>query len=170
MSPKHTDRPAVERALQAVEALQLRLAGAHAAEFTALELTMSQAKLLYVVMAHGPLTHVRDRRPARRHALDGQRRGRPSRLGRSADPRRTTPPIGARSTSPSRGLGLAALEQMREFGERQLRSLFDHIPDDDVAVVERAMEILTRAVDAADRPTDAAGSTDPITTQTRRSR
>jgi hypothetical protein len=67
-------------------------------------------------------------------------------------------------------IGLSALEQMREFGERQLRSLFDHIPDDDVAVVERAMEILTRAVDAADRRTDAAEPTEPPTTQTRRSR
>ena len=65
-------------------------------------------------------------------------------------------------------VGLTILEQMREFGERQLRTLFDHIPDADVAVVEQAMEILTRAVDAADRRADATALPPPlVTTRTR---
>jgi len=169
MSPKHADRPAVERALQAVEALQLRLAGAHAAEFTALELTMSQAKLLYVVMAHGPLTM---------SEVAGQlgvtlstASGAVDHLVSAGLLTRADDPANRRQVHVAvTRIGLSALEQMRELGERQLRSLFDQLPDDDVAVVERAMEILTRAVDAADRRTDATEPTEPPTTQTRRSR
>jgi DNA-binding MarR family transcriptional regulator len=165
MSPKHTERPAVERALQAVEALQLRLAGAHAAEFTALELTMSQAKLLYVVMAHGPLTM---------SEVAGQlgvtlstASGAVDHLVSAGLLTRADDPANRRQVHVAvTRVGLSALEQMREFGEGQLRSLFDHIPDDDVAVVERAMEILTRAVDAADRRIGAAELTHPVTTQT----
>ncbi len=160
MSPKHTARPAVERALQAVEALQLRLAGAHAAEFTALELTMSQAKLLYVVMAHGPLTM---------SEVAGQlgvtlstASGAVDHLVSAGLLTRADDPANRRQVHVAvTRVGLSALEQMREFGERQLRSLFDHIADDDVAVVERAMEILTRAVDDANRPADASGPIEP---------
>src|SRR4051812_5023069 len=166
MSPKNTERPAVERALQAVEALQLRLAGAHAAEFTALELTMSQAKLLYVVMAYGPLTM---------SEVAGQLGITLSTASGAVDhlvsagllPRADAPANRRQVHVGVTRVGLSALEQMREFGERQLRSLFDHIADDDVAVVERAMEILTRAVDAADHSIGAAEPTPPVTTQPR---
>jgi DNA-binding MarR family transcriptional regulator len=167
MSPKSTERPAVERALQAVEALQLRLASAHAAEFTALELTMSQAKLLYVVMAHGPLTM---------SEVAGQlgvtlstASGAVDHLVSAGLLTRADDPANRRQVLVTvTRVGLTTLEQMREFGERQLRSLFDHIPDADVAVVERAMEILTAAIDDAERR--PGPTTQPVPSPTRRSR
>ena len=55
-TPNQTPRPAVERTLEAFEAFQQRLMSVHAPEFAALDLTMAQAKLLYVVTAAGELT------------------------------------------------------------------------------------------------------------------
>jgi DNA-binding MarR family transcriptional regulator len=161
MPARPPTRPAVERALQAVEALQLRLASAHAAEFTAIELTMSQAKLLYVVMASGPLTM---------SEIAGQlgvtlstASGAVDHLVSTGLLSRADDPANRRQVRVSATrLGLETLEQMREFGERQLRALFDHVADADVAVVERAMRILTDAIEAA-----GASSPTPITTKTR---
>ena len=53
---KRAARPSLDRALAAFEVLQQRLMAVHAAEFTTLDITMAQAKLLYVVMAVGELS------------------------------------------------------------------------------------------------------------------
>ena len=50
------DRPAVTRALAAMEVFQQRLMALHATEFTTLDITMAQAKLLYVVATAGELS------------------------------------------------------------------------------------------------------------------
>lgn len=151
-------RPAVERALQAVEALQLRLAGAHVAEFTAIELTMSQAKLLYVVMASGPLTM--SEIAQRLGVTASTASGAVDHLVSTGLLTRADDPANRRQVRVSATrLGLDTLEQMREFGERQLRQLFDHVADPDVVVVERAMRILTDAIDAAEAATSATSKT-----------
>jgi len=160
MPTRHASRPAVERALQAVEALQLRLASAHAAEFTAIELTMSQAKLLYVVMASGPLTmsEIAQQLGVTLSTASGA----VDHLVSTGLLSRTDDPANRRQVRVSATrLGLDTLEQMREFGERQLRSLFDHVADPDVEVIERAMRILTDAIDAAE-------ASPSLATQTRR--
>src|SRR4051812_14744732 len=59
--PNHMPHPnewrtALERALAAYEVLEQRLMSVHAPEFAALDITMAQAKLLYVVTAAGDLT------------------------------------------------------------------------------------------------------------------
>ena len=108
------------------EAFQQRLMAVHAPEFTALDLTMAQAKLLYVVDgARGELTMSEIAQRLGRHDLDRERRRRPPRVDRAAQPRSTTRPIGARSASRSRRSGVETLEHMRELSTRQLRSLFD---------------------------------------------
>ena len=55
--------------------------------------------------------------------------------------------------------GLDALEQMRELGTRQLTALLERVSDEDLAVIERAIRIMTTAI--ADQPT----STDPGSTR-----
>jgi DNA-binding MarR family transcriptional regulator len=46
-------------------------------------------------------------------------------------------------------LGAETLEQLRELSSRQLRSLFAVVGDDDLAVIEHAIRILTTAVETA---------------------
>ena len=56
VKPNPDVRPAVQNALDAFEDLQRRLMSLHAPDFAALDITMSQAKLLYVLMAAGELS------------------------------------------------------------------------------------------------------------------
>ena len=73
---KRAARPALDRALAAFEALQQRLMAVHAPEFTALDMTMAQAKLLYVVTAAGELSMSEIAQRLGRHGLDRERRRR----------------------------------------------------------------------------------------------
>ena len=57
--------------------------------------------------------------------------------------------------------GFEALEQLRELSTRYLRALFEVVGDDDLAVVERTMHILTDAVDRASPPQPSPSVTTP---------
>lgn len=145
---EHRDRPALTRALAAFEDFQQRLVGVHAAEFTTLDLTMAQAKLLYVVTAAGELSMseiaqrlgvtVSTASGAVDHLVDV------GMLARSDDPsnRRQV----RVSVTP---LGSANLDQIRELSARQLRMLFELVSDEDLEVIERATRIMADAVSAS---------------------
>ena len=45
--------------------------------------------------------------------------------------------------------GTATLEQVRELSIHQLRTLFEHMTDNDLGVIERAIRIMTDAAAAA---------------------
>ena len=146
-SPAAT-RPAVERTIAAFEAFQLRLMAVHVAEFTTLDLTMAQAKLLYVVMAAGELSL---------SEIAGQLRITASTASGAVD-RLVELGLLARDDDPSdrRQLrvsatpqGTRAIEQIRELSERQLRALFDVMSDDDLDVIARATQIMSDAVTAS---------------------
>jgi DNA-binding MarR family transcriptional regulator len=146
--PKTNDpghRPAVDRTIAAFEALQLRLMAVHVAEFTAMDLTMAQAKLLYVVMAAGELS-LSD--------IAGQLRVSPSTASGAVDHlvglgllSRSDDPANRRQLRVSvTTLGIEAIEQFRELSARQLRTLFAVIDDDDLEVVAHATNILSDAI------------------------
>lgn len=145
-TPNHTPRPAVEKTLEAFEAFHQGLMSVHAPEFAALDLTMAQAKLLYVVTAAGELTmsDIAHRLGVMISTASGAvdhlvGLGLISRNHNPADRRQVR-------VSTTR-VGQAMLEQLRELSTRQLRALCDVLSDDDLAVIERAARLMTRAVE-----------------------
>jgi DNA-binding MarR family transcriptional regulator len=155
--PKQTTRPAVERALMAFEALEQRLMAVHAPEFTSIDLTMAQAKLLYVVTASGDLSM--SEIAQRLGVTISTASGAVDHLVSIGLLSRVDDPANRRQVSVSvTPLGAETLEQLRELSTRQLRSLLDVVGDDDLAVVERAIRILTEAVEAAASPTPRSNS------------
>lgn len=155
--PKQTTRPAVERALVAFEALEQRLMAVHAPEFTSIDLTMAQAKLLYVVTASGDLSM--SEIAQRLGVTISTASGAVDHLVSIGLLSRVDDPANRRQVSVSvTPLGAETLEQLRELSTRQLRSLLDVVGDDDLAVVERAIRILTEAVEAAASPTPRSNS------------
>jgi DNA-binding MarR family transcriptional regulator len=148
-------RPALDRALMAFEVLQQRLMAVHAAEFTTLDITMAQAKLLYVV-AVGELSV----------SEIAQRLGVTVSTASGAVDRLVELGLLARSDDPNNrrqvrvsvtGLGMETLEQIRELSTRQLRSLFEQVGDDDLDIISRAIHIMADAVSASVASTTSAG-------------
>jgi DNA-binding MarR family transcriptional regulator len=145
-------RPAIERALDTFEAFQQRLMSLHAPDFAALDVTMAQAKLLYVVAAAGELTM----------SEIAQRVGVSVSTASAAVDRLVAGGLLARSDDPTNRrqvrvsitpTGIDNLEQLRELSLRQMRELLERVPDDDLAVIERATRILMAAIEAAPEPT-----------------
>ncbi len=144
--PNTSSRVAVERTIEAFEAFQQRLMSIHAPEFAALDLTMAQAKLLYVVTAAGELSMSEIAR--RLGVTVSTASGAVDHLvglgliGRSDDP------ANRRQVRVSvTELGHDTLEQLRELSTRQLRALFEVLDDDDLAVIEHATRLMTHAVE-----------------------
>ena len=153
VKPNHEVRPAVQGALDAFETLQQRLMSVHAPDFAALDITMAQAKLLYVVTATGELTmsDIAQRLGVTASTASGS----VDHLVALGLLRRVDDPANRRqvrvSVTPG---GLETLEQLRELGARQLRALYDEMSDAELKVVVRATRIMTRAVaDLSDTPT-----------------
>jgi DNA-binding MarR family transcriptional regulator len=157
-NPKNeTTRPSLERAMEAFAAFEQRLMAVHAPEFTALDLTMAQAKLLYVVTAAGDLSM--SEIAHRLGVTISTASGAVDHLVSVGLLDRVDEPTNRRQVRVSvTPLGLETLERMRELSARQLRAMFDLVGDDDLAIIERSLRILTDAVDAA-TPTDPEPST-----------
>ncbi len=144
--PNTASPAAIERTIEAFETFQLRLMSVHAPEFAALDLTMAQAKLLYVVTAAGELSMSEIAR--RLGVTVSTASGAVDHLvglgliGRSDDP------ANRRQVRVSvTELGHDTLEQLRELSTRQLRALFEVLDDDDLAVIEHATRLMTHAVE-----------------------
>lgn len=154
------DRPTVDGTIAAFEAFQLRLMAVHVAEFTTLDLTMAQAKLLYVVMAAGELSLSEIASQLRVTASTAS-----GAVDRLVDLRllsRTDDPSDRRQLRVSvTPLGTQTIEQIRELSTRQLRALFEVLSDDDLGIVSRAIQILSDAV-AASTPAIAGTSSPAI--------
>ncbi|MFL5726430.1 MAG: MarR family winged helix-turn-helix transcriptional regulator [Chloroflexota bacterium] len=151
-------RPAVERALEAFETFESLLMAVHAPEFTAFDLTMAQAKLLYVVTATKDLSV--SEIAARLGVTISTASGAVDHLVSVGLLDRVDDPANRRQVRVSvTPLGRETLERMRELNTRQLRALFDLVADTDLAVVERAIRILTDAIAAGEPATEPATST-----------
>lgn len=142
------ERPALTRALAASEVFQQRLMALHAAEFSTLDITMAQAKLLYVLMAAGELSM----------SETAQRLGVTVSTASGAVDHLVGLGLLARSEDPSNRrqvrvsvtqMGTQTLEQLRELSIRQLRKLFELVSDEDLELIERATRILADAASAA---------------------
>ena len=144
-------KPAIERALETFEAFQQRLMSIHAPDFAALDVTMAQAKLLYVVAAARELTmsEVAQRVGVTISTASGavDHLVAAGLLARSDDPANRRQVIV--SVTPA---GIDSLEQLRELSLRQLRLLLEHVDDDGLAVIEQATRILMAAIEAAPNP------------------
>ena len=151
MARPNQSRPALDRALEAFEVLQQRLMAVHAPEFTSVDLTMAQAKLLYVVTASGELSmsEIANRLGVTISTASGAVDhlvlvGLLSRVDDPANRRQVRVSITA--------FGLETLEQLRELGTRQLRALLEVVSDDDLPVIERSMRILSDALETSGQP------------------
>ena len=155
--------------LESYEQLMHRLVASHAPEFTEVNITMAQAKVLYVVMAAGRL------RMSELAARLGIGSSSASELadrlvemgllirGQAPDDRRQV----VVSATPE---AEALLERFRELNQRQLRELLDQLGADELEVIARSLEVFGLAIDrraAAATTTDAtntdAGTTDAVT-------
>jgi len=156
-SPKHPIRPAVSRTLEAYEAFEQRLMAVHAPEFTAFDLTMAQAKLLYVVTVSGDLSmsEIAGRLGVTISTASGAvdhlvSAGLLSRVDDPANRRQVRVSVTPR--------GRDALEQMRELTVRQLQELLNPLDDAQLDVVERAIRILTDAIAVPETGASIPGS------------
>jgi len=118
---------------------------AHAADFTTLDITMAQAKLLYVVSARGELSMSEIARQLGVTASTAS--GAVDHLVGLGYLARSDDPANRRQVRVSvTPLGSQTLEQIRELSTRQLRMLFELVSDDDLEVIERATRIMSDAV------------------------
>lgn len=139
--------PALERTLAAFEGFQLRLMAHHAGEFATTDLTMAQAKLLYVVTAGGELSLTEI--AARLKVSPSTASGAVDHLVGLGLLARVDDPANRRQVRVSAtALGSATLEQIRELGNHQMRALLGAIDDASLEVVERAIHILTDALES----------------------
>ncbi len=157
--PKLTERPALGRAMAAFELFEQRLVALHVPEFTNLDITMAQAKLLYVLMAAGALSmsETAHRLGVTISTASGavEHLVALGLLARSEDPNnRRQVRVSLTET------GAQTLEQMRELSMRHLLALCALVSDEELEVVERATRILAQAaLSAAAQVPPATAST-----------
>jgi DNA-binding MarR family transcriptional regulator len=158
MKPNHPSTrrdSSVERVIAVYEQLMHRLMATHAPEMNAIDLTMAQAKALYLVYAAGELRM--SELAARLGVTSSTATGQADRLvdlgllERHADPSDRRQVV-VRTTAEA----TASLEHLRELNTHRMRELLSHVPPEDLAVVERAIAVLADAMD-----TEIATTTTP---------
>jgi DNA-binding MarR family transcriptional regulator len=128
-----------------------------AVEFTTLDITMAQAKLLYVVATASELSM--SEIALRLGVTVSTSSGAVDRLVELGLLARSDDPSNRRQVRVSvTEMGTRTLEQVRELSVRQLRTLFELVSDEDLAVIERATRILADATSAAASSTTGGGS------------
>lgn len=151
-------RPEVVRTVARFEAFQHSLMAAHADEFTSVDLTMAQAKLLYVVMATRELSL--SEIAARLRVTPSTASGAVDHLVGLGLLTRADDPANRRQIRVSiTPLGIQTIERISELGVRQMSALFSVITDVDLEVVERAIGIMANAVTVLE--SNNAASTTP---------
>lgn len=140
-----SDRPALVRATIAMDAFQQRVMAQHATEFTTLDVTMPQAKLLYVVATAGELSM--SEIAARLGVTVSTSSGAVERLVEVGLLARSDDPNNRRQVRVSiTEMGSTTLGQLRELSGRHLRTMLERVSDEDLDIVERAIRIMTEAL------------------------
>lgn len=159
-APDAERRARVERVVATYETLMLRVAAAHAPEFLGVGVTMSQAKVLYLVQADPGLrmSELSARLGVSLSTVSGvvDRLVDQGLLNRQDDPADRRQVV-LRITD----AGATQLELFRELNVGQFREMLSRIDEADLAVVERALHILATAAGA---PQGATPVTTPTTT------
>jgi DNA-binding MarR family transcriptional regulator len=157
MKPDHRAPLAadLDRVVGAFDALMHRLMATHAPELSALDLTMSQTKAMYLVLATGPM-----RMSELAHRLgvtNSTATGQVDRLVELGLVDRHEDPADRRQVVVSATAhGSATLEQFRELNSRRMRELLAHTEAGDLTTIERAIRILDAAAAAEAADTDDA--------------
>lgn len=158
-SKRTASRPAIDRAIARFEAFQHRLMAVHAEAFASVDLTMAQAKLLYVVMAAGEpsLSEI----AARLRVTPSTASGAVDHLVSLGLLSRIEDPANRRQIQVSiTPLGIGTIQQISELGTRQMSVLFGAVSDADLEVIQHAIDILSRAIDVIGAGPAAAGEPD----------
>ncbi len=159
---RQPSQAAIDAVVERYEALMHRLIEGHAPEFTEVGITMAQAKVLYVVMAAGELRM--SELAARLGVGSSSASGLADRLVELGLLRRHDDPDDRRqvvvTTTPE---AVALLERFRELDQRQLRALLVRLDADELALVDRSLELLHRAIDRAAASGLESSSQPPIT-------
>jgi DNA-binding MarR family transcriptional regulator len=151
-----SDAADLDRVVAVFDALMHRLMATHAPELSAVDLTMSQTKAMYIVIASGPLRM--SELAARLGVTSSTATGQVDRLvelglvGRHEDPAdRRQVVVTATATA------AATLERFRELNSRRMREMLSRIAAADLPVIERALHLLDAAITAeASDPTVTA--------------
>ena len=145
--PNATD---LERVVSIFDTLMHRLMATHAPELSAIEMTMSQTKAMYLVVASGPMRM--SELAARVGVTNSTATGQVDRLVELGLLARHEDPADRRqvvvSATPH---GIEILERFRELNSRRMREMLTRIEASDLPTVERALLILDAAV-AAEAP------------------
>lgn len=149
------DAADLERVVSIFDTLMHRLMATHAPELSAIEMTMSQTKAMYLVVASGPMRM--SELAARVGVTNSTATGQVDRLVELGLLARHEDPADRRqvvvSATPH---GVGILERFRELNSRRMREMLSRIDAADLPTVERALLILDAAVAAeASGPTTA---------------
>lgn len=123
-----------------------RLIGGHAPEFAEVDVTMAQAKVLYVVIAAGELRLAE--LATRLGVAPSTASELVERLVELGYLLRRNDPTDRRQVAISAApAALELLERFRELNQRQLRELLGRLDAGELATVDRAIGVLGRAID-----------------------
>jgi DNA-binding MarR family transcriptional regulator len=153
MTPKGTrpTREAIDQVVDVFERLMHRLMATHAPELQAIELTMSQTKAMYLLVASGRMRM--SELAARLGITSSTATGAVDRLVELGLIERHEDPADRRqvvvSATPT---AAATLEHFRELNSRRMREILGRLDPDELATVERAMQVLDAAVAAETVP------------------
>ena len=145
--------------LDRYEQMMQRLISGHASEFAEVDVTMAQAKVLYVVLAAGRLrmTELAGRLGIAASSASEivERLVELGLLDRVADPgdRRQV----VITVTPA---AVDLLERFRELNQRQLRELLGRLDADELAIVDQSLEIFHRPIDRGAPESATAATTD----------
>ena len=142
----------IERVLLVFERFMNGMMSSHAPEFADIDVTMAQAKVLYVLAAAEALrmSELATRLGVSMSTASGA-------VDRLVDlgliERRADPSDRRQVFVAVTAAGSDVLERMRELNTRQMRELLNRLRRDDLAAVERAIEVLSQAAGLHAPPT-----------------
>ena len=152
---RHADAD-LDRILAVFDGLMHRLMASHAPELNLIDLTMSQTKALYLVLAAGQLrmSELAARLGVTSSTATGVVDGLVSHglLARHEDPADRRQVVVSATAEAE-----ATLESFRELNSRRMREMLAHVDAADLAVVERALRVLDAAVAAESTTIDPQG-------------
>jgi DNA-binding MarR family transcriptional regulator len=139
----------VDRVVAAYETLMHRVASAHAPEFVGVGVTMSQAKVLYLVQMSDLAGRLGVTLPSISGVVDRL-------VDQGLLTRRDDPADRRQALVRISDAGIDQLELFRELNARQVRILLARLDMVDLAVIERALDILATAAAADTHAAPAA--------------
>ena len=157
--PRHPLADAdLDRVVAVFDRLMHRLMAGHAPELNAIELTMSQTKAMYVVLAAGQLrmTELATRLGITSSTATGVVDGL---VGMGLLARREDPADRRQVVVTATPEAETTLEHFRELNSRRMRQMLSHVAADDLELIERALHVLDAALAADQATTDPVGET-----------